>query len=195
MKRSSRFIALTAWTAAALSATPALAQSSSEDAAGAALGIGILACYGVLFLVLMAFFVWWIILVIDLFKREEYEFPGSTGSSKTMWIVIMLVGWAVGFLWVVTPVYYFMVYKKGPKPGTGIKPSATSGYAPAAPSAYPPPPSTPMARPAALPAPPAAPMAPEPYVAPPAPPSPPAPPAEAPPAPPADPAAPEVPES
>ncbi|MDO9108307.1 MAG: hypothetical protein Q7U89_04860, partial [Coriobacteriia bacterium] len=90
MKRSSRFIALAAWTAAALSTTPALAQSSPEDAAGAALGIGILACYGVLFLVLMAFFIWWIILVIDLFKREEYEFPGSTGSSKTLWIVIML---------------------------------------------------------------------------------------------------------
>ncbi|MBU4555299.1 MAG: hypothetical protein KJ747_00305 [Actinobacteria bacterium] len=191
MKRSSRFIALAAWAASALSTTPALAQSSSEDAAGAALGIGILACYGVLFLVLMAFFIWWIILVIDLFKREEYEFPGSTGSSKTLWIVIMLVGWAVGFLWVVTPVYYFMVYKKGPKPGTGMKPSAPSGYAPspapAAPSAYPPPPSAPMAPPAAPPAPPAAPVAPEPYMTPPAPP--------APPAAPADPAESEVPEA
>jgi len=150
MKRSSKFIALAAGIAAAISAAPAFAQYE-EDAAGAAVGMGILACYGIVILLALAFFVWWIIMVIDVFKRQEYEFPGSTGSSKTLWIVVLLVGWALGFHWLVAPIYYFMIYKKGPKPGTGIMPAASGGYpAPAAPSAppasYPPPPSAPAAR-------------------------------------------------
>jgi len=207
MKRSSKLVALVAGAAAALSAAPAFAQYE-EDAAGAAFGMGILACYGIVILIALAFFVWWIIMVIDVFKRQEYEFPGSTGSSKTLWIVVLLVGWALGFHWLVTPIYYFMVYKKGPKPGTGMAPVAPAGYpapvAPTAPAAYPPPPSAPVAPPAApmTPPPPAAPMAapvaPAEVPAPPAPPvvapEPAAPPApEAPPAAPAAPAAPEAP--
>lgn len=206
MKRSSKFIALAAGIAAALSAAPAFAQYE-EDAAGAAVGMGILACYGIVILLALAFFVWWIIMVIDVFKRQEYEFPGSTGSSKTLWIVVLLVGWALGFHWLVAPLYYFMIYKKGPKPGTGVMPAASGGYPaptapPTAPAAYPPPPSAPVAPPAppvAPAAPPAAPMAaPAPVAtevpAPPAPPAaPPAPPAPEPAAP-AAPAEPEAPQ-
>jgi len=151
-----------------------------------------LACYGVLLLVAIAFFIWWIILLVDLFKRQEWEFPNSTGSSKTLWMVVMLVGWAVGFSWLAAILYYFMVYKKGPKPGTMQAPSvqAPAAYAP---PAAPPPPPAPAAAPAppsyahpAPPAPAAPPAPPVPAAAPPAPPAPPAP-SAAPPAPPASP--------
>jgi hypothetical protein len=164
MKRSTKLLALMTGTSSLFAASPAFAQYS-DDAAGAALGFGLLACYGIVLLVLLAIFVWWIFMVIDAFKRQEYEFPNSTGNSKTIWLVVLLVGWAVGFLWAVTPVYYFMVYKKAPKPGTVAPPAATAP----APTYQPPAPAAPQAPPAAPPAPPAPP-------APAAPPAPPAPP-------------------
>jgi len=219
MKRSSKIVALAAGIAAALAASPALAQTyGGEDAAAATFGIAYLACMGIFGLVYLATFIWWIVLLVDLFKRQEYEFPGSTGNSKTLWLVIMLVGGLLfsAFL-IVDLVYYFMIYKKGPKPGTGMAPTAAGVYPTPAPpptqAAYPPPPSAPVAPPAAPMTPPppaaapvAAPMV-EPEVpAPPAPPTaPPAPPApapepvvpaapEAPPAAPAPPAPPEGPQ-
>ena len=37
---------------------------------------------------LLAFFVLWIWMLIDVFQRQEWEFPGTNGSSKTTWIII-----------------------------------------------------------------------------------------------------------
>jgi hypothetical protein len=96
----------------AVAATPALAQSTSSDAAGAGLAIGMLVCYGLVLIVFLAFFIFWIIMLVDCIKRQENEFPGSTGNTKTIWLAVLLVGWLIGFYWVAAIAYYFMVKKK-----------------------------------------------------------------------------------
>lgn len=154
-------------------------SSGAGDAAG---GVFVLVCMGIFWLIALAFVILNIWMLVDSIKRQEYEFPGSTGSSKTLWIVLLAVGLFLGLGGLVAIFYYFMVYRKA-KRGTMAAPAATyttsqppygaptpAPYTPPAPPAYTPPPAPP-APPAYTPEPPA-PPAPE------APPAPPAPPAE-----------------
>lgn len=163
MKKSLKLSAsLLAGAASLMAATPAFAQDYSYDYSGdaAAGGIvcGVYACLGVFFLLTFGFWVW---MLIDLIGRQEYEFPNSTGSSKTTWIIIMLVSWVVSAGWIAAVVYYFMVFKKikrgsmTPPSGGGYVPPQ-GGYQPPA-GGYTPPPGqgTPPPPPPAPPAPPA----------------------------------------
>lgn len=95
-----------------LTAAPALAQTASDDAAGAAIGMGILVCSGLIGLIFFALFIFWVVMLIDCIKRDEADFPGSTGSSKTLWLAILIVGWLIGFYWLAAVIYYFMIKKK-----------------------------------------------------------------------------------
>lgn len=163
-----------ALSAAALTLTtaaPAFAEEyyydGSGDAVGALFGTGVCgvyACLGVFGILSLVFWIW---MLVDLFARQEYEFPNSTGNSKTIWLIVMFASWVIGAALVPAIVYYFMVFKKIKRGQGGQPPMAgpTGGYQP---------PAAPMAPPPAPPAPPAAPVAPP---APPAPPTPPAPPA------------------
>ena len=139
MKRSHRIPTLLAAMTVTLLATaaPALAQDyySTGDEA---LGFGVLCCYGIAGLIGLALFVFWIWMLIDLIGRQEYEFPNSTGNSKTIWLVIMLVTWVVGASGIAAVIYYFMVYKKI-KRGTMQPPSAGGGFTPPGAGAPPPP--------------------------------------------------------
>jgi hypothetical protein len=98
-------------------AQDAYAQSAATAAAaaktGLALGAGFLAFIWIYSLICLAFFVWWIILIIDLSKRD---FP-----EKTTWMIILIVGLVIGLVWLVDLLYYFMVVKK---PSNGNKPAA-----------------------------------------------------------------------
>ena len=151
MKRSTKlFLVCSAFFVAAVAAAPAYAQdfsSSSGNAAGAGLGIAALCCYGVFGLVFLALFVLWIVMLIDAIQRQEYEFPNSSGSSKTLWIVLLII-----FSWLTSIIYYFMVFKKI-KRGSIAPPPAAPPMPPAPPA---PPAAPPM--PPAPPAPPAPPM-------------------------------------
>ncbi len=192
MKRRIFMIALASGLAMLGVATPAFAADGS-DAAGSAVAGLIFFCWGIFFLILFALFVFWIIMVIDAVKREEYEYPNSTGSTKTVWLLVLIIGWFVGFHWIVAPVYYFMVYKKIKRgtmapPSMAAAPPVAGGYAPPPPpmtGGYAPPPPPPPAPPMqpAPPAPPAPPMQPS-TPSPPSPPAPPEPPS--PPVPPTD---------
>jgi hypothetical protein len=175
----------------------------SSNAGGAAFSFLFIACYGVFLLLALALFVVNIWMLIDSIQRQEYEYPNSTGSSKSLWVIILAVGLVIGYGGIAGIVYYFMVFKKI-KRGTMAPPQAPAqytqpapqGYVPPAPPAYAPPPAPPVYAPPAYeppPAPPAyQPPAPPAYQPPPAPPAPPvempAPPAEMP-APPAEPSA------
>lgn len=162
MKRSfSGAVAGATCAATLLAASPALADAST-DAAGAGAAMFTLVCMGLLSLLGLAYFVLWVWMLVDALSRQEWEYPGSSGNSKIIWVLLMV------FLNIATVFYYFMVYRKVkrgtmPPPAPGY--AAPAGYAPPAPAAYAPP------------APPA-PPAPEAPPAPPAPPSPPAPPVE-----------------
>ena len=154
MKRSFSFTtSLTVGAITLLTAVPALAQDysydySTEDPAAAIAGMGIWAfCCMIPMLLLAVFNIW---MLVDAIMRQEHEYPGSTGNSKIIWILLLVF---VGLLAAIF--YYFMVFRKI-KRGKGTQPpmaGPTGGYQP------------PMAPPAAPP------------MAPPAPPSPPAPPA------------------
>ena len=110
-------------------------SSASSDAATSALcgGFGLLylACYGIIIIAAIALFVFWLIMLIDCIQRQEAEFPNSSGNSKTMWLVALLVAWIFGLNWLAAILYYFMVKRKAPRG------KATS-------SAPPPPPAPPV---------------------------------------------------
>lgn len=196
MKRSLQLLVASAVGLAVMAvASPAFAQYSSSDgsdAAGGAAAVFFLFCWGIIILFAIALFAFWVWMLVDLFQRQEYEFPNSNGSSKTTWIIIMLVSWVFSMYWLAALIYYFMVYKKA-KRGTTVPP-AQAGFTPTPQAGYAPPPPPPAQPgyapppPPPAPAPPAPPMPPAPQ--PPAPPAPPAPepPAEEPPVPPAPPA-------
>jgi hypothetical protein len=156
-------------------------SSGVGNAAAGGLGIAYLLCVGIFGLLALLLFVLNVWMLIDCAGRQEYEFPGSTGSSKTLWLVLLIAGLVVGFGWIVAIIYYFKVFKVI-KRGT-MAPQAPQQFAPPAPPAYQPPAYMPPAPPAYQPppAPPAyAPPAPPAYQPPPEPPAPPAPPAEPP---------------
>ena len=170
MKQSFKFsVPFAVGALALLAATPAFAQTSGSggDAAFGAAFCGIYGCIGVFALATLVFWIW---MIVDVFQRQEFEFPNSTGNSKTTWMIILFVSWLVSAHWIAAIIYYFMVFKKI-KRGSMAAPAAPGGYAPPAPpGGYAPAPPA-YQPPMAPPAPPAPPV-------PPAPPAPPAPPVE-----------------
>ncbi len=88
---------------------------TTEDAGGAGVA-GVLIClFVVLGLIGLFLFILWIITFVDCLKRDSSEFPNASENTKTIWIVVLLVSWVVGFSWIAAIVYYFMVMKKMPR--------------------------------------------------------------------------------
>jgi len=97
--------------------TLAITSCSSEEAAIAAggttlLGLaGIWICFIVVFWLAGIFlFVVWIIMLVDCAKRDNSEFPNAGESTKTMWLLIIILASGVGSI-----IYYFLVRKKMPR--------------------------------------------------------------------------------
>ena len=97
--------------------TLAITSCSSEEAAIAAggttlLGLaGIWICFIVVFWLAGIFlFVVWIMMLVDCVKRDNSEFPNAGESTKTMWILIIVLTSGVGAI-----IYYFLVRKKMPR--------------------------------------------------------------------------------
>ena len=78
-------------------------------AASAAVGVGVLGGLLVLWIILgllgLFFFIWWIILLMDLSKRD---FP-----QKSTYMILMIVSFFLGFIWIMDLVYYFGIVRKG----------------------------------------------------------------------------------
>lgn len=191
MKRSAQMLAAScAALAPFASAAAAFAQDYSYPSGdgGEEFLFAFWCCMGIFGLVFLLLFVLWVVMLIDALQRQEWEFPGSKGSSKTTWIVILLVSIVLSMYPVAALLYYFMVYRKikrgtmPPPAGTGApgQPGYAPGQVPAQPGYAPPPPGGYAPPP---PPPPPAPPAPEPTAPEPAPPAPPAPEPSAPPAP------------
>lgn len=75
----------------------------ASDAAGAGLGIFVLAFYCVFFIVAIAAVVFWIWMLIDALKRENYD----SSNDKLLWALVILLGSTLGAL-----IYYFIIKKK-----------------------------------------------------------------------------------
>lgn len=100
-----------------LLATLVLTSCSSEEAAvaaggTAALGLaGTMICLWVVFFLAGIFlFVVWIMMLVDCAKRDNSDFPNAGESTKTMWLLIIILASGVGAI-----VYYFVVRKKMPR--------------------------------------------------------------------------------
>jgi hypothetical protein len=98
-----------------------LLASSADEAVGGAVasGFGFLycACWAVGILVAIATIVFWIMMLVDCVKRDESEFPNSTGNTKTIWLVVLIASWFLGSLyWLAAIIYYFMVKRAAQKP-------------------------------------------------------------------------------
>jgi len=90
---------------------------TTEDAVGAGLTGFWIFCAVIGGLVGLFLFVLWIICIVDAAKRKNNEFPGGGDNLKTIWLVILIVSFVVGFglSGIAAIVYYFMVMKKMPR--------------------------------------------------------------------------------
>lgn len=75
----------------------------ASDAAGAGVGMFILAFYCVLLIVGLALTAFWLWMLVNAIKRENYDNP----NDKLLWILIILLTHWLGAL-----IYYFMIKKK-----------------------------------------------------------------------------------
>jgi hypothetical protein len=95
------------------------ADQAASDAAASALcgGFGLLyfVCIGLIALIGIALIVFWLMMLIDCFQRQESEFPNSSGNSKTIWLVILLASWLISMSWLAAIIYYFMVKRAAPR--------------------------------------------------------------------------------
>lgn len=117
------------------------ADQAASDAAGAALCTGFGAfyfiCIGLAVLISIAVFVFWVMMLVDCFQRDESEFPNSSGNSKTIWLVILLASWLISMSWLAALIYYFMVKRAAPrgKSAPQVTPPAPQVTPPAPPEA------------------------------------------------------------
>lgn len=122
-------IALASGAAASLAPIAALAQDynysystadTAATAAGAGLGIGMLIIWGLMMIVGIFLFIFWILMVIDTFKRTNWK----QESDKTLWIILVIV---LGYLGAI--IYYFAIKRpldKGGKTTPPAQPQAPS---------------------------------------------------------------------
>ncbi|HLB32509.1 MAG TPA: hypothetical protein VJL27_03065 [Patescibacteria group bacterium] len=83
-----------------------LANASIAISAGSTAFLGGLLIFWIIAVIIgLVFFIWWIVLLIDLTKRD---FP-----QKQTYMIIMILGFFLGFVWLVDLIYYFGIVKKG----------------------------------------------------------------------------------
>ena len=88
---------------------------TNEDLWGAGISAFAFVCWAFFAVIGIFLFVLWIITIVDCAKRKNDEFPDAGENTKTIWLVVLIVTWVVGFWWVASIVYYFMVMKKMPR--------------------------------------------------------------------------------
>lgn len=83
------------------------AAAATAAVTGAGLLFGGLALFWLIYAILsLFFFIWWIVLIIDLTKRDW--------PQKTTYLILMIVSLFVPFMMVIMDfVYYFGIVKKG----------------------------------------------------------------------------------
>jgi len=79
------------------------AAAAVATGAGTAVLGGLIILWIVLALVGLFFFVWWIILLVDLSKRD---FP-----QKSTYMILMILSLFFGFMWLMDLIYYFAIVK------------------------------------------------------------------------------------
>ncbi len=60
-------------------------------------------------LVAFTLFLFWVLMLVDLMKRDESQFPNPTGKKKTIWLTAFVVSLFLNLHWLTATLYYFMV--------------------------------------------------------------------------------------
>ncbi|MDD3887432.1 MAG: hypothetical protein PHN19_01525 [Patescibacteria group bacterium] len=105
--------------------TTTLNESDAEALAGLGMGMGI---FGIIIAIIggligLFFLVFWIMMLVDCIKRE---FP-----NRGVWLAVLIITFFVGWSWLASILYYFMVKKKN----VGTMKGGSNPAAPSAPAA------------------------------------------------------------
>ncbi|MFA6296595.1 MAG: hypothetical protein WC663_04520 [Patescibacteria group bacterium] len=104
--------------------TSTLNESDAEALAGLGMGMGV---FGIIVAIIggligLFFLIFWIMMLVDCIKRE---FP-----NRGVWLAVLIITFFIGWSWLASILYYFMVKKKNV--GT-MKGGSSTPAAPAAP--------------------------------------------------------------
>ncbi|MEI6169802.1 MAG: hypothetical protein WCP56_02255 [Candidatus Saccharibacteria bacterium] len=106
--------------------------TTADSTASAGLAIGLLIVWGIFFVIGIALFIFWIFMLVDVFKRTNWQDDGQ----KNLWMIVLIVSLFIGVSAIASIIYYFVVKRPLDKAGK------TPPSAPQAPQA---PPQTPQA--------------------------------------------------
>jgi hypothetical protein len=73
------------------------------DSAG--LAAGFLIVWGIVAIIGLALFIFWIVMLVDVFKRKNWQ----DESQKNLWMIILIVSIFVGLSGLAAIIYYFVV--------------------------------------------------------------------------------------
>ncbi|MBI2798550.1 hypothetical protein HYX70_04660 [Candidatus Saccharibacteria bacterium] len=114
-------------------------SSTTTDTASTAAGtaaaggiLGVVLIFWILFLAIaLGFFIFWVVMLIDAFKRTNWQDEGQ----KNLWLIILIVSIFVGLAWLAALLYYFIIKRaldKGAAPQVAAQ--ASQPTAPAQPA-------------------------------------------------------------
>lgn len=103
--------------------------SSGDTAAAAAFGGVFLIFFLIAIVVGLALFIFWIFMLVDAFKRTNWK----DDNQKNLWIIILIVGFVVGFSGIAAIVYYFAVKRALDKGASAPTPVAAQPAQPSQP--------------------------------------------------------------
>lgn len=66
-------------------------------------------------------FAFWVWMLIDAFKRTEADYQKIGSGDKNLWLVLMLASLIFGFWFLVSIIYYFVIYRSDQKKATLVK--------------------------------------------------------------------------
>ena len=86
---------------------------AAATTATAGLAAGLLIIWGVVAVIVIALFIFWIVMLIDVFKRKNWQDEGQ----KNLWMIIMIVSLFVSLYGLAAIIYYFVVKRALDKKG------------------------------------------------------------------------------
>lgn len=137
MKKLTKY-AVPAGIAASLAPLAAMAQdydysysttSTADSAAAGGILAGLAVFYIIFLIIALVLFVFWIIMLIDAFKRTNWK----QESDKNTWLIVLIVGFVLGLGGLAAIIYYFAVKRALDKGGK--TPPPTQPQAPTPPPA------------------------------------------------------------
>ena len=104
--------------------------TAADSTASAGLAISFLIIWGIFSIIGIALFIFWIFMLVDVFKRTNWQDDGQ----KNLWMIVLIVSLFIGLSGIASIIYYFVVKKPLDKAG---KTPPSTPQAPQAPTQTP----------------------------------------------------------